>query len=620
MLEFASNLVIIDKIVATSKETKRSNYVASDYIDAYFNISGIDDTTRARIIANYSEANPYYLLLQTQYGIEPAIARTAKHLTILKAMSNCLSQSEEELFYDCYYESLNYYNNVIHTKAFNFHDREPNFTKVFLIWSTIMKFITRAMESVFDIDKYDARMLKNSFISLGLDYFDGMPINYQRALLKKIHDIISNKGDTQCFIDILSVFGEDTVEICNYYLVKKYNKAVDENTGTMYYVPSLEFYKTPFREELDINSNEYIDFTELTINDRYWKATKEELLNKDFNVVKTDYLSVNSALDIYNNTLVYSYFFNYLQKAIANKKLESTNIYYTRVSPRSYNIFEAFVAVMSIAMKLNGYTDKIIDNVDVTNYVFGYAEEFSQGSSEYIEVRELLQEIEDTAISDNQLLAEEKNNIIAFVRNYSVERLTAESYSLTELLKLFYANESIRKDLEKLMTTTNNYHIRRALERLNELEMRTTCNVNLFKGYSTYTEYLKYNNADLYNYVQIPNSENPEELYFLLKEKLNNLIASINEQLYNDELGNAISRNTFSGLNNYLDYYIKTLIHLFKPYGMTVINDTDLFIYNTKTESIRVQDEFNRFVIKSFAEGMGTNDRLEIYNKGVKLL
>lgn len=622
LMEFGANLIIVDKILAQQLETHESNYAASDYLDAYFNISNISykNDDRARIMSNYKDLNPYYALLQNQYGIDPAVARTAKHLTILKANSNALSQSEEELFYDCYYESLNYYNNVIGTKAFRVNEREPNFTKVFLVWSAIIKFISASMDSFFDIDNYDEKTLKNAFISLGLDYFDGMPIAYKRNLLKKIHDIISNKGTNECFLDILSVFDEDTVEIHNYYLVKKFNKTIDEKTGKTYYTPDIQFYKTPFMKKLDINNDEEIDFVEFTMNDRYWQATKEEIINKDFNVVKTNYLSVNSAIDVYNNSLTYSYFFNFLEKAIANGKLANTNIYYNKVTSDSFTLFEGFVALFSLSMRINGYKDTIVNDVDVSNYVYGYSQTLNAGSADYVEINELILEIKNELDTNDQIPSAEKGEIRSFINSFSIDRLNNKNYQLKEFLEVFYTNEKLRKELEKLMANTGNYRIFKSLNRLREIEMRTTCNKNLFKNYSTYSEYLKYNNYSLYNYIQIGSYDTSEDLYLAVKEKINDLITAITGELYNADLNTAISRNSFSGLNRYIDYYIKTLIHLFKPYSAEIRDESDIHFYKDPNENVRLRDSFNKYLLKTSAESIMPSEKLEIYNGEEKIL
>lgn len=618
LFEFCSSLVIVDKDIANSLETNKSNYAASEYITAYYNTSDFDEETRARILANYEEYNEYYRALKIQYNIEPAVSRESKHLTILKANSNNLAQSEEELFYDCYYESLNYYNNVIGTKAFNFHDKEPNFIKVFLIWSAIQKYISKGMDALFNIDLYDEKTIKNAFISVGLDYFDGMPINYKRSLLKKINDIISSKGSTECFIDIMEVFGEKTVDINNYYLVKKHVKMIDED-GNSTYRPSLEFYKTPFNKRLDMDSDEYFSFEEITDNDKYWKASREEILNKEFNIIKTNYLSISSAIDIYKNSLQFSYFFNFLERAISEKKLNNTDIYYSRISPTPFSIHHAFVALMSLGMKVNGYKDLIVKDVDVSNYVYGYSNNSTE--TDYVKLKELLYVIENEVLNNDQMLLDEKNDLLAFIRKFKIEKLTNKDYTLKDFLQSFYKNEEIRSKLEGLISHTDNYYILDSLKKIKDLEMRTITNVNLFKGFNTYSEFLKYNNLNLYNYIQLPeNYSTNEELFLIVKEKMNDLITAINSQLYNEDLEESIVKNTFMGINSYLDYYIKTLVHLFKPYSLEIINNDSYYNYNSKTENVKLYDRFEKYLIKTEAEYVGFNEKLEIYKGDVKIL
>lgn len=617
IFDFCSNLVIIDKIKANSLETSESTYYASDYISAYYDLGDFDQETRQRILATYNERNPYYKMLEDKYGIEPGMSREARHLSIIKSNSNSLSRFEEELFYDAYYETLDYFNNVIGTKAFAFHKNYNNFMQLFLIWSSIQKYLTKKMDTFFNIDFYDEKTLKNSFISLGLDYFDGLPINYQRKLLKKINDIISSKGSTQCFIDILEVFGNDTVSIDNYYLVKKYDSIIASD-GRETLIPKLEFYKTPFNKTLDVESDEYHSFEEITVPDKYWMATKEEILNKEFNVIRTDYISINSAMNIMENSIKLSYFFNLLSKAYSDNKVPIMNIYNTKISKDPFNLFHAFVALISLALKITGYEDNIIQNIDSSNYVFGYSD-----INNSVSVKDILSSIKEELDKDNQTDPVDKSVIENFISKFEIKKMDNDLYSLKEFLDLFYSNENIRESLERVINLNTNYNISKLLLKLRDLEMRTTITKNVFKGYKTYSMFLKYNNLQLYNYINIDMEtfKSEEDLYLGIKKKMNELITSINSQLYNEKLSESISRNTFIGLNNYIQYYIKTLVLLFKPYNLRLLNPSDFLEINDKNENIRIYDSYETFLIKNEADYIGMIDKLEIINnEGVQIL
>ena len=623
LLDFSSSLVILDKVTANSLETSKSVYAASDYLVAFYNLEDrFTELDRSKILENYVELNPYYAKLQQNYAIEPGVAREGKHLTILKARSNSLSSYEEELFYTCYYDSLNYYTGVIGTKAFDFHKDYGTFTKMFIIWSTIQKYITNKMDVLFNIDFYDKRTLKNSFISLGLDYFDGMPMDYQRKLLKKMNEIISNKGSTQCYIDIMEVFGKDTVQISNFYLVKRYAKSVDP-TGKEIYTPTLEFYKTPFTQQLNMKSDEYFSFDEITMTDKYWKATQEEILNKDFNVIQTNYISVNSAINITKNSLKLSYFFNFLEKAYANNLIDNLSINNLSISPLPFNMYHAIIALMALGMKINGYKDNIIKNEDISNYVYGYA-----NPSDGVNLDSFIINIKDELDKDTQMNELDKSALMNFINKFSVDKLEKNiennnTYSLKEFLDAFYSNEDIRNSLERFISISTNYEIVQNLRKIKDLEMRVSVNTKVFEGYKTYSEYLTYADVNLYNYTNIDDiqPDNEADLYLLIKEKMNELIVAINSQLYNYDLTESFSRNTFMGLNNYLEYYIKTVILLFKPYSAELLDTSNILELNDSLESVRLYDHFDKTLIKSEADYIGLNEKLEILNgEGVNIL
>lgn len=592
LLEFGSHLIILDKEYGESLETISSRKNSYDYISAYFRSNNLTEEQNKVIIKLYKETNPYYKYLEDNFNIPPALSRSSKDLSILKATSQVLTKYEEELFYNCYYESLEYYNKITSTKAFVHHVNYKNFIKLFLVWSAIQKYISRRLDDLFNIDIYDAKTLKNFFISYGVDYFDNLPLKYQKRLLKKLNDIIANKGTNQCFLDILEVFNLDSLDINKYYLVKK-----NLPSG-----PVLTFYKTPYDQKLDPLKNEELSFEEVTNDDKYWKASKEEILEKEFNVIKTKYLSVDSTLNFNKDVLTLSYFFNLLEQLFKKNCDRNLYFYNKNISENKICLYDAFICINSLALKMNGYKDNIIKNPNVANSIYGYG-----NIDNSVEIEKLIEEInieleKDKDISDNNKLLL-KNFLSEFNISKSSD-IKTNNISINDFLDIFNKNEKYRKTLYDYIVNTNNYQIYNKLNRIYELETKTTLYSNMFPGYNTYTEYLLDANIDLYNYCVVDESayDSDEEVFNIYQSRIIDLTESMSIFISSDDVGDALSNSPLYGITNYLQYYIRTLILLFKSYTIE-LKDSYLkySIKDEKDNTVKLRD----YCLKNFTKVEG---------------
>lgn len=602
LIEYASNLVILDKNYGESLETIESRRNSYDYLEAFFKVNKLNDYQNEIIISNYVELNPYYAALEKTYGILPALSRSSKHLSLLKATNSSLSRSEEQVFYEAYYESLEYYNKVTYTKAFTHHPNYNNFIKVFLIWSAIQKYINKQLDNLFNIDLYDSETLKKCFISQGLDYFDTLPLKYQKRLLKKLNSIIANKGTDNCFLEILDIFNIDGISINKYYLVKR----------NMPNGPVLEFFKTPYDQKLDIKSDQSLSFEEVTSDDIYWKATKEEILEKEFNVINTKYISIESSLSFNKDILNLSYFFNLLEKI--HMKGTDNNIYFynKNISENKIYLYDAFIAITSLALRMNGYMDNILKEPDIINSVYGYGNEDNS-----IEINDLINEIKKELDEDVNIEDNDKQSLLDFLSNFNINKLNNNynSYTINEFNDIFNKNEEYKRTLYNYIITTNNYEIYKKLSKIYELETTSKLNQKLFRGYDTYLDYLLNNNIDLYRYCNIDNTayDNENDIYNTYQLKIIEVSESISAYINNDVVSDAISHSPFYGISNFLEYFITTLILLFKSYTIELKNTyLNYSIKDKKDDSARIIDKIEKEFTKIEGEYVTPRDVIEI--------
>jgi hypothetical protein len=610
VLEYANGLILKDTETAEAKESMSSYRSSNQYINARLNLSEMSDELRQSIIDGYTELNPYYKELYTEHRIDYLTSRTAKDLHILTAKNPTLTREEVNLFYECYYEVLNYHNKVTSTKAFKNQDMYRGFIKLFLIFSTVQKYLTRKMENFFNIDVYDEVTLKNAFISVGLDYFEDMPVNYQRRLLKMVNTLLANKGTNKAITQIVELFGFNNIDIYRYVLAKGYT--VDPLNGKLDYDnPYLMFFKTPADKEVDFKKDMMLSFESVTAEDPYWHASREETSLIPFNFVNSKYMSVDTTIDAMTETIGLAYFMSILYEfQLEYKEKEGYDFGFMNknISKNIVNIYDAIIALQSLIVKSHGYEDTITKNPDVINYIYGYRDIENK-----IDIGNILEEIQVLLIKYPRVANRE--SIQTFIDTF---RMTAfgdrDKYSIEQFLEVFKANEAMREELEQLLVDTDNYYIYRKLQDIWDIEMRTKINTRLYGDADTFSEYLRRKNYDLYTYIQLPpNTEgNEKHIYNFYKERIFDITESISNYISDLKVRQYFLNNNFVGLSSYIEKYLYTAISLFKAYTIDLLSANIVFAFNDKAfNTLKLFDDYQLTVDLDFAERV---DLLDVWN------
>jgi hypothetical protein len=611
VLDFANGLVLKDMELAESKETMKSYRNSNEYINARLALQGEGDEPNQRIIDQYKEVNPYYRELWEKYGIDIYHSRTAKHLQILHVTNPVLTKEDSNLFYECYYEVLNYHNKVTHTKAFKNQEMYSGFIKLFLIFSTVQRYLTRKMENFFDIDVYDLKTLKNAFISVGLDYFDDMPINYQRRLLKMVNTLLSHKGTNQAINEIVELFGFSNVDIYRYVLAKGYN--ADPKTGRINYKdPYLMFFKTPANKEIDFKKDLMLSYESITSSDPYWQSSEEEVKTLSFNFLNSKYMSVDTTIDAMNETIGLAYFMSLLNKFQEEyKKKEGTDFGFInkKISNNIINVHDAIVALQSLVIRNHGYADTISKNPDVINYVYGYHDIENK-----IDISHILDEIKEITIKFPNTV-QNHEELIEFIENFKMTSFNEkENYSIEDFINVFKANEEMRKGLEKLIIETNNYYLYRKFNEIWDIEMRSKLTTKMYGSNETFMDYIRTRNYDLYNYITIPDyiKDNEKQTYIFFRDRIFDLTESISNYISDLRVRQYFLNNNFIGLSSYIEKYLYTIISIFKAYTIDLLSANIVFSFSDKAfNSVRLFDDFQLETQHQFAERV---DLLDVNN------
>lgn len=463
VFQYARSLVIKSQEIADQYENVESLRSSVRYISAVLELTDTDDLNREVIIKSYVEKNKYYLYLKKSYNIDIVTARTANDLTILGVMDKTLSVKDEALFMTCYNETVSYYKQTFFTTAFKNQEYHLEYFMLTLVNMTIQKYLTRKMENFFDIDSYTKRQLKNSFISYGFDYFDILPINYQRRLLKMLNELVISKGTNVDIRKIIDIFANKNLDIYKYILAKLY--PIDGDGNHDYDNPYLVFYKTLADGIINYDTDIVINYESVVEKDPLWKVDKDEVLyhkvfdkqteefkiesDRMFNTIISKYMSVDVTTDALRDAMKTSYLFNFLYKFERDHKdLQDSDFgFFNRdMSTNKIGIFTAIVGLISLMLKKLGIPDKINFFPNILNDIYGY-----ENIDNNDDIIELLKEIQILLVQHKDELETTRkySELYKFFRNFNMYGFNSplSEYDMNTIYNMSSINRNIEIQL-----------------------------------------------------------------------------------------------------------------------------------------------------------------------------
>lgn len=586
IFDYCSGLIIKNSPLAEANETKISEKNADTYLKAYKGIDENNSIQREKIKNMYEESNKYYKMLLDNYNIDPYISRTADDFEILTSTNKynngslTLDTHCENLFLSCYKEALLYFNNVIRNKSFQGEDTYRDFFEVYLIFMAINRYISYRMFDQFNVDTFTKYQCKNYFISNGVDYFDDLPLVMQRRLIKLLNNLQLNKGDDIAFDLIKQVLQTDNLNIYRYTLVKNKNN-------------ELNFYKVPYKEELNPDSNEIYSFETITSEDPYWRASKNEILAQKFNILETKYISVEYAVNILKSSYTSSYFTNMLNELeISNKDkglITSINFKAENISGNKISLYDSFQALYCLFLIYITNNYKTGDNIEIPME------------------------------SDNGIykMIESLNNIYGYKRNYN------NDYEINDLIDktLVYIKDNIEEQKKIYGEIVNPFANELALlnnKNLNLKSYYTTTNSNFNsiekeyykKSSSNYNS--KYNNSPKDEFLILSKFINVKKIQNPLNRTDNLLNLVITDDLYSALIYLCQLIFTNSLEIQYLSIH-KGLSDIFKKFlSFLIINN---HIDDIKTFNISDKEKENNEFMKTISPEIYNIDNRLIYNK-----
>lgn len=340
-------------------------------------------------------------------------------------------------FYDIYEKNRLIYLKRFYSMAYKYmNPYYDKFMSIMIIGQTFVDMVSEMPEWYIRRDVFDIRTCQFLLESHGIKFFKEIPLKFQIGMVRKMNQLIKYKSTTRNIYDLADIFGLDDVVVYKHYIMKtnktgtsgeygdlnggyareminydKKNEAdggkpeteIWKNTGgydggrpgmPTNYIMSLDdleemydlfFIKVPIKDSIDnyIHDDAYrLSYNSVTTKDTdpYWdgesdhNTLKYRILQKDFSVQCTKYLSLNSTYKMSEYHFMMVYFMNLIMNNRVSCNMLELSVPIIN-SSAVFKLKDLFILLFCFATKYypcqldQGVQNKVfIDNRDPRTY------------------------------------------------------------------------------------------------------------------------------------------------------------------------------------------------------------------------------------------------------------
>ena len=312
-------------------------------------------------------------------SINPFKARVADKFDLLYH-DNSSSDTLDRDFVDTYNSAKQLALHVYYSKSLSkSNGLYENFLAMSILFITIQSMQYKYLKVDITRDFYDIESLKLIYDSYGIPFYDEIPLEYHRKIVKNINKLISYKGSSQVFFDLFDIFDIGSIDVYQYFLTKTH---IFDDKGN----PKFEFKKDASGNIIkDINGNPIYDdkanykiqfsrakiyddpalavsdeandteYELITSQDPYW-VDDDELMSKlageDFNYLESKYIGIQTVFDLMKITYENAYIFRMI---IDNRELTDNLTFTWTDIGIECSIFDAFIYLATLYCARRGY-------------------------------------------------------------------------------------------------------------------------------------------------------------------------------------------------------------------------------------------------------------------------
>lgn len=534
----------------------------------------IERTVLPELIEQYPDKG--YLKYLGSNKVDLVEARRANNFEIIRSS---LSQDVVFLnkFFEAYMSCREYFTSVIYIKEFSSrYDLYDNFIAMNIMLMCIQRLMVNTIQIGVHRDFYDLHSIQSLFNSYGLPFFEDLPLDYQRSIMKNLNMLLRYKSTDKVLYDISNILFFDRIKIFKYFLIKDRNfdkkgnpifayKEVENEFGEIEIVEDVEKMYSFYFQSTDVlerntalaleNSQHKLSYEEVTENDMFWwsdEDVQKVLYEQEYNYVESKYLSVTVMYRITETMFESIYALNML----ADKKESSTNsIYITlpRITSEKVSVFDAVIMLFALTSKKCGMKGNIISQPTQILSVLGF--NFKANFDAIIE----------------QVYANKSNlpdEIVKYLINLDIT-------SAKDINDMYYNIRWLADFLTERINTTTSLKEYRACSDLYKTLMIKDYTTDILKKRdgsvaSTYTDYLLDQNPKLGKFVESCTKNNVDVYIKHILGKINELIPELEHM------------STLEGSDGILINALMKLIEFFKSYTVDLESLNVLYVMDSK--------------------------------------
>lgn len=571
-------------IIDLSKPIHKMNDYEINVLESY----GILDSLRG----DYPKAK--YLDFLGQYKISIYEARSADRFDPLY-IDTVEATEVYDKYKECLLKNRQFILSTVYSEAYKYQsDFYDGFISSLIIIQTMTDIISEVQEFIARKEIFDPRSIRYLLASNNIPYYGDIPIKYQKALIKNIHLLLKYKSTDKNIIDICSLFGFDDINVFKYYILKQrltddngnfiygFREELDEQ-GMSHYVPDdavaydLKFVKVPLEENADNyikSESSYVDYDHLTSGDWSWanevdpSELKDEILRKEFNYVRSKYLSIENVYEASRLSFDIPYFFNLLFDNVKLEELLTITVHNITDSVSLFKLSDLFCYMISLTYLYNGLEDDILA-VDQEKSLlilgFNFEADLQALNSYIIDQGFTLKElgVDGFTIPDTSIL------------------------SMNQLVNIFINNKKCYENIIYGMRHAEDIHIYNIYKKLYDTLLLTK-NTNEFFRLpngeipTTITEYLSYRDPALYKSIMdISVMGELEVMQKAIVDNITTIVTALDEYLDSDQF-KYIYSNMPGVSSEFIKKYIVKLINFFKSYKVDLIGIDTVYKFDDK--------------------------------------
>lgn len=602
--------------------------------------------------------NRQYMFHLGKKSISTYFARRANRFDVLYTPT-IDSDAIEQMYRDKLDANKFYVLRTVYSEAFKYNsDYYDNFIAVLIVLTTVIDIISRVQEFIARKEIFDIRSIQYLFKAYGVPFFKEIPMKYQIAMVKNLHTLLKYKSTSVCMVDICSLFGFDNIQVFKYYLLR--DRKVDLTTGEYVVAEDengnedideeyeLKFLKLPLEDDLDdyirVGGN-YVDYDEITTGDATWDGgldhdmVMKNILRKEFNFIRTKYISIDTTYDIAKMSAQISYFYNFLYDNVdleENLKIEIPFI----EAGKEFRVADVFTLLTVLTYYYRGIKDTIMDTQSKVLFVNGFNFKADLATLAADIGAKRVNDIYDIYVDPNldgdndpdndpeNIVLDYGSTLHAQAQLKKFQIPTSSIPSFNEMLDIYVNNMKVRDELIKGMQEADNKAVYDVYKKLYDALMTVELTMDFYKnpetgdfyrdeeGDATYTEFLKHRDSSLYYAIlQAQDYEDQASRNQYIANVIDSIIYALEEYLDSDEFNSLFANLPVIGTEA-VKGYIATVINFYKSYKVDFLGFNTIYILDDKNEGyIRLIDNIfqKRFFQKE--EFIKLYDKFGISNK-----